>query len=234
MTSSQSGAALAGDAVTVAAVVLAAGRSRRFGDEDKRFALYEGRALLSHAVDAAVRSGASPVVVVVGDGDQAAIEVVLERDRVKGGEIIANPRADHGMGTSVACGIAAIAARTAPGVDACFLALGDMPLVDSGLYARLLDAASAYDFARITVPVSGDGHRGHPVLWPRAWFPRLSVLDGERGAQALLREAEPPPVKLPVDGANANLDIDTADDLARLIDVRRGEMSEPRYAGPKE
>jgi len=48
----------------VAAVILAAGESRRYGSP-KQLAVVDGRTLLEHAIDAAASAGASPVIAVV-------------------------------------------------------------------------------------------------------------------------------------------------------------------------
>ena len=50
----------------VAAIVLAAGRGTRFGEEPKLLARIGGKALVRHAAEAAVQSSADPVIVVTG------------------------------------------------------------------------------------------------------------------------------------------------------------------------
>ena len=62
------------------------------------------------------------------------------------------------------------------------------------------------------VAASYDGVAGVPVLWPRAFWPRLSALEGDRGARALLRGADAVTVALP----RAAADLDTPAALAQL------------------
>jgi molybdenum cofactor cytidylyltransferase len=57
---------------------------------------------------------------------------------------------------------------------------------------------------------SYDGAHGIPAVWPRADWPALRQLSGDRGAKALLRGDE---AAVPL--AGGALDLDTPDDVQR-------------------
>ena len=63
--------------MSVAAVVLAAGGSTRFG-KPKQFALFQGETFIKRIVAAAIEAGCAPVVVVTGE-DSAQITSELAR-----------------------------------------------------------------------------------------------------------------------------------------------------------
>ncbi len=193
---------LAGRPATVGAVVLAAGRSSRFGDGHKLLALWRGKPLVAHVVDAIAAAGLPPPLVVLGhraDDVQAALAG-------RAVQFTTAPDWADGMGRSLAAGIAAVPAEW----EAALICLGDMPAVEPDLIAAL--AAAAGD---VVAPV-WDGRRGHPVRWPRAAFARLRQLSGDNGGRALM--ADHLVTQVPAPSGACLADIDTKAALATLGD----------------
>jgi len=67
------GAALPANDHDIRGVVLAGGRSRRFGDRDKALARFDGRTLVSRAVDAVAPLNVDPPFVAVGTASRRAL-----------------------------------------------------------------------------------------------------------------------------------------------------------------
>ena len=67
------GAGATGDDRDLRGVVLAGGRSRRFGDRDKALARFDGRTLVSRAVDAVAPLNVDPPFVAVGTASRRAL-----------------------------------------------------------------------------------------------------------------------------------------------------------------
>ena len=84
----------------VAAVVLAAGDSSRFG-KPKQLAIFHGELLVRRSVTAANEAGCAPVVVVLG-ADAAQITPVLAGLPVS---IIEHRNWSNGLGSSIAVGL---------------------------------------------------------------------------------------------------------------------------------
>ena len=126
-----------GSATKIAAIVLAAGQSRRMGDINKLLVEVDGVAMVTCAVDAALASGAEPVIVVTGH-ESGKMEKLLAGRAVK---FIHNADFAEGMSTSVRAGLNALDADT----GAALICLGDMPHVDSSLISRLI---AGFDPAR--------------------------------------------------------------------------------------
>jgi molybdenum cofactor cytidylyltransferase len=167
----------------VAAIVLAAGLSRRMGHRNKLLmAGPGGRPMLEHAVDAALASMASPVLVVLGhQADQLA--TLLRHHEAT---LVHAPDYAEGLAASLRAGIAALPQHA----SAVVVCLGDMPLVTAALIDRII-AAYDPDEGRLIVVPTQRGKRGNPVLWDRRFFADILALRGDTGARALLlRHAE--------------------------------------------
>jgi CTP:molybdopterin cytidylyltransferase MocA len=177
----------------IGAIVLAAGASRRFGDEPKQLAPLGGTPLLEHAL--AALAGVDPRVVVLG---HAAEEIAAGVD-LHGARPVVCADWERGQAASLRCGIAALG-----DVDAALVVLGDQP----GLTPAAVAAVIA---ARPTARAAYDGRPGHPVLLGRALLDRAGELTGDEGFRALLDGARTVEVGHLADPA----DIDTREELAR-------------------
>jgi molybdenum cofactor cytidylyltransferase len=182
--------------VTIAAVLLAAGRSTRFGTADKLAAPLGDKPLGHHAAGTLATLPLAARFVVCRPGPHAW----------PGFERIVNARPEAGLAHSIALGIAA--ARRG-GAEAVLVALADMPFVTAAHLARLLDRHDGPD----TLVASSDGHhRMPPALFGARWFDALEELTGDRGARALLDRA-----KEVVASPEELRDIDTTEDLRRIL-----------------
>ncbi|MEE4681326.1 nucleotidyltransferase family protein [Pseudomonas alliivorans] len=158
----------------VFALLLAAGRSRRF-DGDKRLATLPcGRTLLRASIENALRVFNEVWVVLREEDDTELLGVPLE---VK---VVRSPQADLGMGHSLASGIAALMPSSA---DAVAVLLADMPWIQP---ATLQSLASMANPRRIALP-GHDGQRGHPVIIGREFWPLLLNLEGDQGAKSIIK-----------------------------------------------
>jgi len=185
------------DAPLVAAAVLAAGGSSRFDGGAKQLAPLRGRALVTHAVDAAVGADVfAAVFVVVGAVD-------LTGALPSGVIVLDNPRWAEGQATSVAV---AVHAAAVGGFDALVVGLADQPFVGPEAW-RLVATA---DVARPVVAATYGGRRGNPVRLAREVWPLLAET-GDEGARTLMRER--PELVGEVACPGDALDIDTVEDL---------------------
>jgi len=189
---------------SIAAVVLAAGRSSRMGGPNKLLEKIAGRPLVRIVAEAALGSRARPVIVVTGH----------QRDRVEAAlaglpvRLVHNPDFADGLGTSLKAGIAALPTE----VDGVIVCLGDMPQVDAALIDRLLAAFDPDKGALVVVPTIA-GKRGNPVVWSRRFFPDLMVVEGDVGARYLIGRYAEAVAEVPLVGNAALTDIDTPEAL---------------------
>jgi molybdenum cofactor cytidylyltransferase len=160
----------------VAAIVLAAGQSRRMGS-NKMMADVGGVPMISRAVGAALASKASPVVVVTGHEAERVRAALTGRNVT----FAHNASFAEGLSTSLRSGLDALPAD----IDGAIIALGDMPSVTAAHLDRLIAAFDPDGGAAICVPTF-NGKRGNPVLWAKAYFPEMREVAGDVGARHLI------------------------------------------------
>jgi len=190
----------------VAAVILAAGESRRFGPENKLLADVGGLPLVRRVADAVTEGDISEVVVVTGY-EAGAVEKALHELPVK---FRYNANWERGMGTSIAAGVSAVGVD----VDGAFIIPGDMALLASNILRKLVDAFEEDNGASIVVPITARGEQRNPVLWPRMYFPQLAALDGTEGAKKLLAEFAASCRRVTIGDDLLFADVDTPEDLS--------------------
>ena len=171
----------------VGAIVLAAGQSSRFRaggglDVTKLVAKLDGKPIVRRVAEAALASGARPVVVVTGYA-QSAVEAALADLDIA---ITFNSKFASGLASSLKAGLAA----TAPHVAGALVLLGDMPWIEPQLIDALIGAFLARKGALAAVPLR-EGRRGNPVLLGRGLFEAAMSLDRRRGGAAADRRAKP-------------------------------------------
>lgn len=190
------------DVSGVAGVILAAGDSKRFPGP-KQLLEWQGKALVWHAVRAALEGGLIPVIVVTGaSGDE--VRKTLAGEAV---EFVDNPDWASGQSSSIKVGLQAVHERA----EAVVMLLADMPRVNAVLVRKLVEAYQEND-ATIVAPRVGE-RRGNPVLFTKAAFPDLLALEGDRGGRKLISSL--PTVWVEWDDSVLE-DIDTPADYDRL------------------
>ncbi len=191
----------------VAALVLAAGASRRMGAANKLLAEVAGKPLVAHAVDAALASNADPVLVVVGHEAEAIRQALAGRAV----QFVDNPEHAEGMAASVRHGIAALP----PEIAGAVVCLGDMPAVSPAHIDALIAAFAPAAGRHVCVSTHG-GRRGNPVLLGRAVFGELAGLTGDIGARRIIAADPRRVTEVAMPDAGVLLDVDTPDALRRL------------------
>lgn len=182
----------------VAAVILAAGASSRFG-APKQLARIGGRTMLEAVATTAHAAGLGPVIAVVPPGLTVPADVVPELND--------DPAA--GMSRSLRLGLAAV-----PGeVQAAVILLGDQPTLRPASIRQLLEAAGPN---RPVIAANAGGRIGPPVLLRREAFVLAEDARGDEGLRAIL--ARRPELVITVDVGEHAPDIDTPADLERLVD----------------
>lgn len=193
--------------ISVAAIVLAAGASRRLG-QPKQLLLHRGVTLLERALILSSEAGAAPVIAVLG----AQFEHILQSITIGDAIPVINDRWEQGIATSIHAGLDALDAAAPNAAGALILAC-DQPQLTADHLRALLDAFSAQR-EPVMVASAYAGVLGIPAVFPRTAFAHLRALSGDKGARALL--AEPPCRLIEVPFSGGEVDIDEPADLTQL------------------
>ena len=191
----------------IVGLLLAAGRSRRFGG-DKLCAKLDGRAVVRWSIGALAPLDA--IYVVIPPGADAVTQALSRLDV----RFVVNLGRDEGMASSIRAGIGALP----PSVTAVVISLADQPCGSAAVTTALADRWRVGDVDAV-VPSYLDG-RGHPVLFGRACFPDLLALRGDVGARGVIEGlgARAAIIAVP---APMPVDVDTPAALAALQLARR-------------
>lgn len=188
----------------IAAIVLAAGLSRRMG-KPKLLLDLRGKPVIRHTTERVLAAGIQHVLVVVGP-QHDALGHALDGLRVR---LVINPTPEAGQGSSVSAGIRALPV----GTTAALVVLGDQPGLSLDVIGALIDALRLPG-KTIAAPCYADG-LGNPVLFAAEVFPELLDLPGDRGARAVVEKGA---LRLAVVDVASPMpsDLDTPEDYERL------------------
>jgi molybdenum cofactor cytidylyltransferase len=184
-------------------ILLAAGRSIRFGRMKQLATLPNGQTLLEASAKN-LRVGVEQLIIIVRD-DAALIAHAHHIARAHDCEVVINPLAHEGMATSISCGV-----NHTKDARGWLIALADMPFIKPTSIASI--AATLTKDNQIIVPTY-QGQRGHPVAFGAKYADPLCQLKGDTGARDLIRLHQLRVELLPLDDAGILKDIDTVDTM---------------------
>src|SRR5580658_5898063 len=188
-----------------AAVILAAGASRRLG-QAKQLVKIEGEPLLGRTVRLAAQAGCQPIVVVLGFEAHRMCSA-LDGFRVI---VAVNENWRVVMGSSMRCGVET-ALGMSPPPDDILLMLCDQVRLSTDVLRQLL---GLHGLAKHPITAARYGGRlGVPAVFSSIFFPDLLAVTGDRGARGILERNA---VRVgTVDFPGGELDLDTREDLER-------------------
>ena len=192
--------------MSVAAVVLAAGASRRLG-HPKQEVIIGGETLLQRAVRLAGEASLSPIIVVTRAG------MDYSRALQSPGSVLIgmNLEADEGIASSIRCGISLASSHN---VEGAVILSCDQPALRAEHLRGLIEDKNCVTGSAYA------GSAGVPAYFPAATFPLLLQLRGDTGARKLLTNARA------ILAEDLRLDVDTEQDLATaraLLETESGE-----------
>jgi molybdenum cofactor cytidylyltransferase len=199
----------------VSAVVLAAGRAQRMG-EQKLLLPLGNKPVLQWVLESALASDVHEVICVVRDLVAAHHGIALASQRL---HWLVNYAADRGQSTTIVAGLWAIDPKSA---GALFL-VGDQPMIPK----QLVDSLIAR-FRKSAASIIAPGFRGqtrNPVLFRRDLFPELLKLTGDRGGRVLIEKYRDKTEIVDWTDEVSFMDIDDREDYERL----KGLASSPVY-----
>jgi CTP:molybdopterin cytidylyltransferase MocA len=191
-----------------AAVLLAAGESRRMQGPNKLLMRVDGEPLVARTARVLREAGVSPVVAVLG---HASAQVGAALAGVEGVACVALPDASLGQQASVLAGLRAIDVDTGP----LLVVLSDLALLEPADVSALVRAWRERAQGAMLVPWH-DGRRGNPVVIDAALRRRVLAEADERGLRGFVDDHRELARRWEAPNDHFVFDLDTADDVAAL------------------
>ena len=185
----------------IGCVVMAAGNSRRFGENKLTYAV-QGRSLILRALEAVPAELFHNVVVVTQYPEIMRLAAEFHFSALH------NPHPELGASHTLQLGLTQL--RDCDGV---LFMVSDQPMLRRETVADLIRFWTQQPNS--IAAVGHNGVRGNPCLFPARFFPELMELTGDRGGSAVIRRHEEALVLLET-GAQELFDIDTPEEAQAI------------------
>ena len=210
--------------MTIAALILAAGRASRFGSL-KQLAPINNKPMLQHCIDSANRAVPEAVYTLLGYRSE------LIKSTITGTKIIEHPQWARGIGSSIAVGVDYLSKD----FDAILIMLGDQPMISGSYLKQLIDLFKEQqhqDQLQKKQPKKDQSQKDHaqnhhqpvcsayqknlgvPAIFGRQHFSELIKLADDYGAKQYLMDLSPAPVAISL--GELSMDVDYPQDLKSL------------------
>jgi molybdenum cofactor cytidylyltransferase len=188
-----------------AGIILAAGRSIRFG-RPKQLLNLAGKQMLEWVLDAALDSQLARVNLVLGYKHREVLKRLARKVKHPRVTVTINRKYQKGQSTSLRAGIAQIRDK----FPSAMFFLGDQPLVDPKTIDFLLERFWSSE-KNICVPYYNKT-RGNPVILSSTFFDAISRLKGDIGARKIIQDNPDQVLKVALERATFFHDIDDEKD----------------------
>jgi len=193
------------DSITISAILLAAGESRRMG-EFKQLLPFRGKPFVVCCVENLLASRVAEIIVITGYRG-AEVKEALADYSIK---ITFNSDYQLGMGSSVKCGIRA----TRKDATAFLLALADQPQISTQMINRVI---AAYEEAMplIAIPRYREKN-GHPIIFSSLLREEALAMGVETGLKPVIHAHRAQTLFVEVEDDLILTDFDTPEDFQRF------------------
>jgi molybdenum cofactor cytidylyltransferase len=200
--------------MTISAIVLAGGESKRMG-RAKQLLPWQGKAILQQVLDHLRQSRVDETILVLGySADQILREISTEEVKV-----VTNPDYAEGMSSSLRQGLRAMDKQA----DAFFVVLGDQPAIGPEVFDRLIHEFERIGPQKNILFPAFHGSRGHPVLLGSKYIKEARQLQGDVGCRQILADHPDDILAVELETAAVLLDIDTPQDYRESLKEKSPE-----------
>ena len=189
----------------ISAILLAAGQSKRMVGENKLTKKIKGIPLIKRSVQNILASSINELIVVLGHQREIVKKLIDKNEKIK---FIFNKEYESGMAASIKTGLNNLSEKT----EAFFICLGDMPMVNRGVYNQLIKSRNSKE---IIVPVH-KGQQGNPVLFSKTMKEKIMVITGDVGAKKILELNKDKILNLKINDQSVTKSFNTQDDFSSL------------------
>ena len=190
----------------IAAIIMAAGMSRRMGTINKLLEPIDDEMMVTRVTRQVLASQVEHVMLVAGH-EAEKVRAAVDDARIN---FVVNPDFADGLSTTLHCGLT----HLPDDIDAAVICLADMPAVTTSIIDQLIAAFNPEENRLICVPVYR-GQRGNPLVLAKRFFSEMNELSGDKGAREFLRQYVDLVCEVEVDDAGVLHDIDVPESLLK-------------------
>ena len=189
------------------AVLMAAGRSKRMGRNNKLLLDVDGIPLVRKSAINILNSNVAYMTVVTGFDEEKIVDALsgLNVNFVK------NVNFREGLSSSLKAGLTNIT----PSPSAVIICLADMPKIQPEHLNQLIENFDPSKGFEICIPTN-KGKRGNPVLIGSRFFPHIFETSGDFGAKHVMMQHPHKIVEVEIGTSDIHLDIDTQDEYKKF------------------
>lgn len=190
----------------VSVIVLAAGLSRRMGNDNKMGLLFQGKPIVQHVINQLRESNAFETIIVTSEISQALFT---------NQNVVLNERYESGMTSSIQTGVQATSALT----EGYMICLGDQPLIKTEHYNQIIrtfEESLQLDPQAIVLPTF-EGKKGNPVVFSVHYKKAILNHRQPEGCKEIVQANKKHLVFAPLETASILQDVDLPEDYQGLI-----------------
>lgn len=196
---------------SVAAILLAAGSSRRMGAENKLLLPYQGRPMIQHQFAALQQTNQIDCTVVLGYNAEEVKAVLPSKTKT-----VFNKNHLTGMTSSIQTGIKAVEDQ----IKGYMICLSDMPFLRTKDYDEIVQffLKNIEKYPKLIVQPVYQERRGHPVIFSSFYREELLAHSAPEGCRGVIRKNKKEVRHLDMKHPNILKDIDTPEDYKLIKD----------------
>ena len=183
-------------------VILAAGCSKRYGEENKLVQIFQEKPIINHTIDALLEIFEPQELLVVVGHEHTKIINLINNPSIK---IVKNIDYKKGIGTSISSAVKQLETY----IQGVMIIPADMPLLTKNDIKKLEDKFFELNSEKVIFP-KYNSDIGNPVILPKSYFEILKNLDGDHGARSLIKNKDYVTVNTEI---GTTLDIDTKEEF---------------------
>lgn len=183
-------------------ILLAAGKSKRFGEKNKLSEIINGKPIINNILDTLLEIfDTSELIIIVGH-EHKIITNLINNEEIK---ILENINYRRGIGTSISLAVENLESN----INGVMIIPADMPYITSNDLIKLEKKFLECNCEKVIVP-RFNSIDGNPVILPKIYFNILKNLKDDFGAKSLIAKKDIITFKA---GVGTILDIDTREEL---------------------
>ena len=187
----------------ISAILLAAGQSKRMGDENKLVKNFQGIPLIKHSVRNILASFIGELIIVLGHQKEIIEKLIDKNEKIK---FVFNQDFESGIATSIKTGLNHLSEET----EAFFICLGDMPMVNKDIFNLLIKSKNNRE---IIVPTYKN-KQGNPILFSKSMKKKIMTIEGNVGAKKILELNKDKILNIETNDQNVTRDFNTPDNFS--------------------